>query len=73
MRRGPSVNYMKSNDNEQNGSTLSNSAVEKLCVGGEITYLVNPKLSTVLNVMKDIESENSAEGLLVLGKVSYFF
>jgi hypothetical protein len=73
MRLGPSVNYMKSDDNELNGSTLSNSAVEKLSVGGELTYLMTPKLSTVLNVMKDIESENSAEGMLVLGKISYFF
>ena len=73
MRFGPSVNYMKSDDNKLNGSTISDSAVEKLSVGGELSYLVNPHLSTGLNVMKDIESENSAEGTLVLGKISYFF
>jgi hypothetical protein len=72
-RFGPSVVFVKGDNNEQDGKDVNGSGLMKLSLGAEGTHLINKHLSGGITIMYDVKTENAAEGHLILGKFSYFF
>lgn len=73
FRIGPSTVFVKGLDNKQSGTTVANSALMKLAVGGEAIYQITPSFQVMLNAMGDIITENTTEGVLVMSRMVYAF
>jgi hypothetical protein len=69
---GPSLNWMKSGSQENNGVKVNQSKRESLSAGADI-YLRFPILSVTLTYLKDIHSENSTKGNFFQIKTCYKF
>ncbi len=72
FKLGPSVNWVVSKNKEQNGSTVSDSAREKLSVGADFYYRFS-WLSVTLTYLYDVYAENSTKGHFLQLKTVYRF
>ena len=72
FKLGPSVIWMISKDKEQNGSTVSGSAREKLSAGVDLYYRFS-WLSVTLTYLYDVYAENSPQGHFLQLKTVYRF
>ncbi len=73
VRIGPAINFTIGGDNKKGGKTLADSGVMRLSAGGEVYYgsLDNVKVS--LAAYKDMLTNNSSEGIMVLSRVVFVF
>jgi hypothetical protein len=72
VKAGPSINWMKSENQKNDGIKISHSRRESLSVGGDI-YLRFPALSVTLTYLRDIQSENTTKGDFFQIKTCYKF
>jgi hypothetical protein len=72
FKLGPSINWMTSKNEEQNGVTVSNSARETLSVGAEAYYRFS-WLSVTFTYLYDVHTENSPKGNFFQIKTVYHF
>ena len=72
LKLGPSVNWMKSKDKEQNGVKISDSARETLSMGADIYYRFS-KVSVTFTYLYDVHAENSPRGHFFQLKTVYLF
>jgi hypothetical protein len=72
LKLGPSINWMISKDEEQNGVTVNGSARETLSVGAEAYYRFS-WLSVTFTYLYDVHTENSPKGNFFQLKTVYHF
>lgn len=73
LRFGPSVKLLRGADGELDGVRFDDTASRRLSLGAELIYQTTPRLQFLLTVLEDVETENAADGTLVMGRVSYAF
>lgn len=71
-KAGPSINWMKSESQKNDGIKINRSERESLSVGGDI-YLRLPGLSVTFTYLRDIRSENTTKGDFFQIKTCYKF
>lgn len=69
FRLGPSAAFVIGDDLKKGGRTVADSGVLKLAVGGELVYRGLQRVKLVTAVLKDVYTENSPEGVLVMGRI----
>jgi len=72
FRLGPSVTWMISKNREQNGTTISGSARERLSAGADFYYRFS-RLSVTLTYLYDVYAENLPKGHFLQLKAVYRF
>ncbi len=72
VKAGPSINWMKSENQKNDGTEIERSRRESLSVGGDV-YLRLPVLSLTLTYLRDIQSENTTKGDFFQIKTCYKF
>lgn len=61
LKAGPSFNWMKSDNQKNNGAKVNDSRRESISIGGDV-YLRLPVASVTFTYLGDIETKNTAKG-----------
>lgn len=71
LRIGPSATFLLGGDNARSGLTIPNSGVLKVSVGGEVTYRGFRLVKLSFAALRDLYSQNSPEGMLLMGRLCF--
>jgi hypothetical protein len=73
IRIGPAINFLIGEDNKKGGTTLNNSGLTRLAVGGEVFYGRFDTVKISLAAYQDVLTRNTNQGTLVMSRITIKF
>ncbi len=69
FRVGPNISFCKGGNPELEGVELPDNDITRLSVGAEFVFIITPKVHFLLDAIPDVYAENTAKGMLVMGRL----